>query len=67
MGGKMNIKTTKSIKYSKFSVNNVTVMKRERKESDKSLPVLSYDNKGYAISYDDYVRLITKMNEYKKI
>ena len=67
MGGKMNTKTVKSIKYSKFSVNNITVMKRERKESDKSLPVLSYDNKGYAISYDDYVRLITKMKEYKKI
>ena len=67
MGGKMNTKTTKSIKYSKFSVNNITVMKRDRKESYKSLPVLSYDNKGYAISYDNYIRLITKMKEYKKI
>ena len=63
----MNTKTTKSIKYSKFSVNNITVMKRDRKESYKSLPVLSYDNKGYAISYDNYIRLITKMKEYKKI
>ena len=67
IGGKMNTKTTKSIKYSKFSVNNITVMKRDRKESYKSLPVLSYDNKGYAISYDNYIRLITKMKEYKKI
>ena len=67
MGGKMNTKTTKSIKYSKFSVNNITVTKRDKKESYKSLPVLSYDNKGYAISYNDYVGLITKMKEYKKI
>ena len=50
-----------------WSVNNITVMKRDIKESYKSLPVLSYDNKGYTISYDNYIRLITKMKEYKKI
>ena len=67
MGGKMNTKTIKSIKYSKFSVNNITVTNRDKKKSYKSLPVLSYDNKGYAISYNNYVGLITKMKEYKKI
>ena len=63
IGGKMNTKTIKSIKYSKFSVNNITVTNRDKKKSYKSLPVLSYDNKGYAISYNDYVKLITKMKE----
>ena len=62
----MITKTIKSIKYSKFSVNNITVMKRDIKESYKSLPVLSYDNKGYTISYDDYVNFIKKIKANKK-
>jgi hypothetical protein len=70
IGGKMNITTRKSIniaKYSKLSKINITnnVIKESYKSSEYTNNI-AYDNKGYAISYDDYVKFINKIKANKK-
>ncbi len=70
IGGKMNITTRKSIKitkYSKLSKINITnnVIKQSYKTSQYTHNI-AYDNKGYAISYDDYVKFINKIKANKK-
>jgi hypothetical protein len=68
MGGKMNTKTGKSskiTKYSKFSEINVTKKIIESYKSPQETAITAYDNKGYAISYDDYVKFINKIKENK--
>jgi hypothetical protein len=68
MGGKMNTKTGKSskiTKYSKFSEINVTKKVIESYKSPHETAITAYDNKGYAISYDDYVKFINKIKENK--
>jgi hypothetical protein len=68
MGGKMNTKTGKSIKtikYSKFSEINVTKKVIESYKSPQDTAIKSYDNKGYAISFDDYVKFINKIKANK--
>lgn len=64
IGGKMNTKTGKLSKYSKLRVNNI--VNKVIKESYKSLQKTAYDNKGYAISYDNYVKFIKKIKANKK-
>jgi hypothetical protein len=69
MGGKMNTKTGKSskiTKYSKFSEINVTKKIIESYKSPQDTAITAYDNKGYAISYDDYVKFINKIKANKK-
>jgi len=64
IGGKMNTKTGKLSKYSKLKVNNIA--NKVIKESYKSPQKTAYDNKAYAISYDNYVKFIKKIKANKK-
>ena len=58
MGGKMNTKTTKNYNLSKIDVI-------ESYKSPQGTTINAYDNKGYAISYDDYVKFINKIKANK--
>jgi len=62
MGGKMNTKTRK---YYKFSKVNDTKKVIESYKSPQEPAITTYDNKGYAISYDDYVKFINKIKANK--
>ena len=64
MGGKMNTKTTKSIKTTKnYNLSKIDVI--ESYKSPQGTTINAYDNKGYAISYDDYVKFINKIKANK--
>jgi hypothetical protein len=68
IGGKMNTKTrklSKTIKYSKFSEIDVIKNVIESYKSQQDTAITAYDNKGYAISYDDYVKFINKIKANK--
>lgn len=62
LGGKMNTETGK---YSKFSEINIIKKVIESYKSPQDTAMTAYDNKGYAISYDDYVKFINKIRENK--
>ena len=68
IGGKMNTKTrklSKTIKYSKFSEIDVIKNVIESYKSSEDIAITAYDNKGYAISYEDYVKFINKIKANK--
>jgi hypothetical protein len=68
IGGKMNTKTgklSKTIKYSKFSEMDVIKNVIESYKSSEDIAITAYDNKGYAISYEDYVKFINKIKANK--
>ena len=62
LGGKMNTETGK---YSKFSEINIIKKVIESYKSPQDTAMTAYDNKGYAISYDDYVKFINKIKANK--
>lgn len=63
MGGKMNTKTRKLIKTSKnYNLSKINITKKviENYKFPQGSTITAYDNKGYAISYDDYIKFINK-------